>query len=720
MAERIAPALEALGMLDPARAVIIGRRALDVLGPRNPVLRRVIQKVADAKLRTALDERWIAAGAPAAERGPLLLELATSYGEIGEVDAELAALARAAREGDEPRARAQRIESLMLSRKTPDGELAYLEVLAGLRVDQGRPTQAADAFRDLGAALWDLADDRPRAVQAWLRGAQLDVAYGYATLRADLASFADAQYAVDCLSELVEREKDRTQSGVIATEAARAALEVDAFARALGLAKTALERDPSRAGALETAETACSALARVPDMSAIYDQVARRARGRFGRRAAHHRAARFFESGGVVMLALKHAAQAFIAVPSEGSTLSLLQRTAKKAQREGVAVRTVEHVAELSRGPGARAAWLLRAAGMTSSDLEGTRQKMDLLLKASLLVPTPGSLDMLASAAREIVAAAPEDDAAVALRLERAGEQLAKKLEGPDGARIAITFVQMACDPFKDGEWAWRTLERAIGADADVDEYVALIPHAAMFAKATGASAALDRVMAEVEKPYSNVGHALFRLVAAIAGALGDGEKRAQGSGARGRERIGRRPDRGRGRRRACRARRRRAPRAPQQARRQLPADGGAPQRRGRAARERRRARGGAPARARGRDRRAGAASGRLEGADGGARSRRPRRRRGLARAWSPRHHQGRARRALGRSRAGAPGARRRCWCGRRAAASGDGRADRRSVGPPSSRRPSPPAATTSASRRSNTSPSSRARTRARTSSATC
>lgn len=526
MAERIAPALEALTSLDLSRAAAIGRRALDVLGPRNVVLREAIAAVPDPKLHALVLERWLAAGAPAAERGPLLLEIARAYEESGQADAEIDAFARAAREGVSLAERAARLESLTPS--SPDAELAHLEALAALRVDLGQDDRAADAFRELGAALWDMADDRPRAVQAWLRGAQYDTAYGYATLRSDLASFADAQYAVDCLSELVDREKVRVRSGVIATQAAKAALEVRAFARALGLAKIALERDPGHADALETAERACRELARVPDMSGIYDQVARRARGRFGRRAAHHRAARFFEAGGVVMLALKHAAQAFIAVPSEGSTLSLLQRTAKKAQREGVAVRTVEHVAELARGKHARAAWLHRAAAMTAGDLEGTRQKLDLLLKATILVPTPGALEMLADAARGIVTLAPEDDAAVALRLERAGDQLAKDLEGPDGARIGITFVRMAIELFKDGEWAWRALDRAIAADADVDEYLSLAPFANAFAAAPGAAEGLSRIMAEVEKPYSNVGHALLRLAGAIARELGDHERRAK------------------------------------------------------------------------------------------------------------------------------------------------------------------------------------------------
>lgn len=532
MAERLAPALEALGALDPARAAVIGRRALDVLGPRHAPLRRAVEQVADAardaRLRATLGERWIAAGAPAAERGPLLLELATYYEELGDVDAELHAFARAAREGVDLSARAPRIDELASRPKSPDTELAFLEARAELRLDEGDSSRAADAFRDLGAALWDMADDRPRAVQAWLRGAHCDSVHGYDTLRRDLASFADAQYAVDCLSELVERESDRVRSGVIATQAARAALDVGAYTRALGLAKLALDRDPGHADALETAETACAELSRVPEMSPIYDQVARRARGRFGRRAAHHRAARFFESGGVAMMALKHAAQAFIAVPSEGSTLSLLQRTAARAQRESVAVRTVEHVAELSRSTHARAVWLLRAASMTARDLEGTRQKMDLLLKATVILPSPATLAMLAVAAREIVSLAPDDGAAVALRLERAGDQLAKGLEGPDGARIALTFVDMAMDLFADGEWGWRSLERAIGADADVDEYVKLLPHAPAFARTAGAAEALQRVTLEVDKPYSNVGHALLRLLGSIAGELGDAEKRAK------------------------------------------------------------------------------------------------------------------------------------------------------------------------------------------------
>ncbi|MBS2012797.1 MAG: hypothetical protein JST00_07925 [Deltaproteobacteria bacterium] len=526
-AERLAPALRTLAERDAPRAALLSRRALDVLGPRHPALRAAIEAVADAAndaaLRARLVERWIAAGAPAAERGSLLLELARHHGALGDVDRELAAYARAAQLGVDLAAARARIDALAAN-LSPDAELAWLEANAELLIDEGHTDRAAAAFRDLGAALWDMADDRPRALTAWLRAAQLDSARGYATLRRDLTAFANERYAVDCLSELVEREGDRSRAGIIATEAARSAFEAGAYGKALTLARIALERHPSHAEGLEIAERASERIGRMQEMSPLYDQAARGALGRFGRRAAHHRAARFYEET-VPMLALKHAAQAFIAVPSEGTTLALLSRTADRAQRRAVAVRTVEHVADLARTPGLRAAWLLRAATLTGRDLEGARQRTDLLLKAAVLSPAPVTLSMLAVAARELVSLAPDDAVAVATRLERANDSLAKSLEGPDGARIAITFAEMALDLFSDAAWAWRSIDRALGADADVDEYVRLMPFAEALARAENASASLAAVVTAIEKPYSNVGVALLRLVGAVAAAMGDGPR---------------------------------------------------------------------------------------------------------------------------------------------------------------------------------------------------
>lgn len=531
MGERVARILELIAGKDLGEARGAARTALDVLGPKVPALRDVVTKIAetsgDAALRVVLAERWIATGVPAADRGARLLELAEICRRAGNTGGEVNAYARAARANADLSRVSARLAELDPATLDGDAELALLEARAEALLAEGRSERAMLAFRDLGAAAWDLADDRSRAVTWWMRAAQLDSVRGYGSLRRDLVEFTGVDYAVDYLAELASREPDRARAAMIATEAARAALDAGAHDRALLLARTALDRHAGHAEALAIAEQATQRLERVPEMSAIYDQVGRRALGRFGRRAAHHRAARFFAEGGVPMLALKHAAQAFVAVPSEGSTLELLERTADRANRRGVAVKTLEHVAELSRVQAVRAGWLLRGAELAGQDVEGMRQRVDLLLKALVLAPTPTVANRLGEAARLLLEASPEEREALAMRLERADASLGKALEGPDGARIAIAFASVALDPFEDGAWAWRAIERAMKVDADVDEYAPLARRALDLARAPDAKDGLDRLFAEMSKPFSNVGVALYRLAGAIAGALGDHERHA-------------------------------------------------------------------------------------------------------------------------------------------------------------------------------------------------
>ncbi len=532
--EQVAPALRAVAARDGDRAAPLAARALDVFGPRHAGLRAAIEAAADAAhdttLRATLYERWIAVEPLSAARGALLLALARHHHVAGDVEREFETYARVARAGVDLQPVHARLVSFDPTLHSPDAELAWLEARAELYLDEGNTHAAAPAFRDFGAALWDMAGDRSRAIQAWLRAAQLDSARGYATLRRDLTAFADLAYAVDCLAELALRESDPARAALIATEAARAAIDAGAYSRAIVLARAALERDPSHPEALAVAELACGHLGRVQEMSPLYDCAARGALGRFGRRAAHHRAARFFETH-VPMLALKHAAQAFIAVPSEGTTLTLLSRTADGACRRSVAVRTVAHVAELSRSPQARAAWLLRAANLASHDADGAMQRADLLLKAAVFAPSPATLSLLATATRELVSRAPEEGEAFAMRLERASGALASRLEGPDGARIAITFAEIAIDVFANAVWGWGAIEQALRADADVDEYAGLTKFVALLAGAQGARESLLRVALACEAPYANVGAALLRLVAAVADALGDTDLRARALG---------------------------------------------------------------------------------------------------------------------------------------------------------------------------------------------
>mgnify|MGYP001473013075 CR=1 FL=1 len=526
-------ALSALAELDAEAAELASSSAVDTLGAREAALLEAVERVARRTGRyrplAALLEARLGTLEERDERARTLVRLANVYAAAHDTAGEARAWIRAAREGADLADVGLRLEAFAATRVDENAEVWVLELRARYARSHGPKPAAAKAFRAWGAALWDAADDRAGALSAWIEAARLSPPRGFAVLRADVEQFAGAKYALDCLAELAEQETDGVTSAMLATEAARSALSAEAYPRAIALSKLALERAPGHAAALETAEKACAALGRIQDMSPIYDAVAKRALGRYGRRAAHHRGARFFEARGIDGMALKHAAQAFVAVPSEGGTLAILQRTAERAGRRRIAVRTIEHVAELSRSPGARAQWLLRASSLAGDDDDALRQKVDLLLRAAILVPAPSTLSLLSEAARTLALRLPEEREALSMRLSRATEALAKKLDGPDGARVCVTFAELAIAVFGDAQWAWDALALATRADADIDEYAVLIPHARALAKdAAAAEAGLARGFAEVDKPYANVGTAFLRLLGAVAGAVDDAQRRAR------------------------------------------------------------------------------------------------------------------------------------------------------------------------------------------------
>ncbi|HWL88005.1 MAG TPA: tetratricopeptide repeat protein, partial [Polyangiaceae bacterium] len=480
------------------------------------------ERSGDDDLAGAIIERWIAAGAKAEERRELFVALADRRRAMSDRDAEARAIVRALRLGAPPGALADAIVQLENATLSQDGALFWLEARARVLDDEEDPGAAAAAWRELGAALWDLAGDRGGAVEAWLRAAKIAPNRGYFTLASDVTRFAGPAYAFDCLSELVDRETDPAASGAIAAEAARAGLVVGEAGRAFDLVVLALERYPEHTEALEIAEDCALASGRVLEMSGLYDAMGARALGRFGRRAAHYRGARFFEHHGDAERALKHAGDAFVAVPSEGAALVLLERVADRAGNRPFAVRTLEQVAELSRGPGARAGWLLRAAQLTDGDDEGLRQRVDCLLRAVLLVPDAGTLSLLADAAGDLLRVAPEEFDALAVRVSNAIRMLAARLEGPEGARTALALARLSLRLFEDVEGAVSALERSLAIDGAIEEYESLLDAAPALARAPSAARVMDAALARIEQPYSNVGAAALKLLAAMAQQRGD------------------------------------------------------------------------------------------------------------------------------------------------------------------------------------------------------
>src|SRR6185369_3697750 len=126
-ADVIAQAIERLAVLTPARAGALARRALDVLGPREPALRAaalaVADKVGERGLGIAAIERWLVTGSLGGERGPVLLDLARRRKLAGDADGAARALSRALTEGAPARDVLPEVDSALPIR-TSDGEIA--------------------------------------------------------------------------------------------------------------------------------------------------------------------------------------------------------------------------------------------------------------------------------------------------------------------------------------------------------------------------------------------------------------------------------------------------------------------------------------------------------------------------------------------------------------------------------------------------------------------
>jgi tetratricopeptide (TPR) repeat protein len=529
-----ARALGVLANMDGDRAAVVARRALEVFGPKIDPLREamldVAERTSDPGFAAAVLERWAACGAEGTERSLLLMRLADLHESLGDEEGEARVVARAVQEGvisPEIDRRLARANDRSLG---PDAQLWRLRARAERSAVSGDAAAASWAWRDLGAALWDLAEDRLGAITAWQRAARLSNSRGYATFALDLVDFAGSAFAFDYLAQLVETEPDGRRAAAIAADIARAALTTGEPDLAFALAAQGLARSPTSADALAVAEWAVERTREHPALSALYERVALRALGRFGRRAAHYRGARFFERRGDHAFALKHAAQAFYAVPSEGSSFQLLARAAERAGDRAQAIRTIELVAEATERSGARAAWLLRAASIAGDDEEGVRHQVDVLLRAAVAAPNVTTLGMLRTAAAELLLFEPDEREVLEIRLGRAASAITGRLEGPEGARVAIAFACASLDLFTDAEGAMTSIERAITCDADVEEFGQLESRAAKLALAEDARGRTARLLDAAESPHVNVGVPVLRLLAAVAAAVGDDELRARAS----------------------------------------------------------------------------------------------------------------------------------------------------------------------------------------------
>jgi hypothetical protein len=418
-----------------------------------------------------------------------------------------------------------------------DGLVAIAEAKALALAAQGPDSAgaAAMAFRELGSLRWDLGEDPRSAEEAFFRACEIKPEGGVERYGRDLSTFAGVPAAIEALFARAARstgEAARKMRANLLIEAADLAGENGMPERALLAAASAIESDPTRADAAALVEKNAHAEGGVAVLDRTYELLAGAALGCFGRRAAHHRAARQLEKRGAIDPALRHAAACFEAVPSEGTSFVLLTRLSERAGDPTEAVRALERVAEAA-GPGMRPVWLKRAAALAGPSEEGVRTRFDLLLRALIARPDPETVAQVAAAVREVALLGDAADAAagagdmVRIRSERAVKASLRRLDGPDGARAAVAMAELAVE-LGSQELAFAALDRAMAADGDIDEFSRLEPLLPRLTDGREAARAwVERVRATADKPYSSVGKALLLLASRAAHALGDTGARA-------------------------------------------------------------------------------------------------------------------------------------------------------------------------------------------------
>ncbi|NUO52365.1 MAG: hypothetical protein HOV80_26235, partial [Polyangiaceae bacterium] len=533
-------ALTLLFGLDRAKAGQVARRALDVLGPRDEMVRDRLLSLADEHgdepLAIALLERH-AATVPE-PNGDLYLDLAQRRLRAKDLDGAARELVRATSVGAEPRALldiADDIEQrdVVHAQLGSDGHVGLAEVrargLSLLLAEDDSPASdarahVAQAWRTLAGARWDLAQDPRGAEQALFAAAEQDPERGFEQYARDLFDLAPADRAIAAIFEriVLEQDEPRHVRVALALAAAQIATEEGLASWALDAACRVLALEVGHAEAIAIAEMHAPDVERGADaIDTIYSALAAAAMGSYGRRAAHYRAARQLEALEAPQLARRHALLALQAVPNEGAIFELVMRLSDPVQGAPEVVELFEKLA--SAGPREdRPVWTKRAMDVCGTDRAGLERRLEVALRGFEASPEARSAASIEDALARLAKSGDVPEGAVS-RLEAVSAAALPALEGPDGARTAamISRAFVACD---SPELAVGALDRAARIDGDVEIYDALVDGVPMYSVAPEEATAFSRgVLERTHSKHELVGPPLIRLAAAIADAVSDG-----------------------------------------------------------------------------------------------------------------------------------------------------------------------------------------------------
>ncbi len=520
----IAAALSALSLLDPEACISLCRRALGVLGPQDQLLREALLGISTTLQRPDLGalvyERWFAAvEEPNSDR---YLELSDWHQAAGEWLGWATALGRALSRGAAPRTVLERLERSGEPAE-PDALFAFLEIRAqaldALNTDRGVRVLAHRAF---ASACWDLASDVEQSLGSFRLALVASGERAPGWLLDDLAELA-GERQLEYLRQFLEAPALEGSAASLFSLAASTALAKGNSSEALALAFLALERDASLTEALAILEEAAKKLGDTAALERAYSLVSQATLGRFGERALHYRAARQFEGATDWLAALEHAICAFEAVPGDGVTLVLALELAERQQKSSLMVAAMQRVAAKCDRPEARGEWLVRAAETTDVSEKGSCVRVQLLLEALAIRADGKTFSKVHAALTQVSLIAPGERAQFRQPYSEMLDAVLPKLDGPLGARSAILAARISLVHFGDAALGLRALDRAVGSDADVEEFADLFDYAPLLGKATPAANTLVQRSLELSKSrFASAGAQFLELCAHIATSLGE------------------------------------------------------------------------------------------------------------------------------------------------------------------------------------------------------
>jgi hypothetical protein len=488
--------VQRLVALDPARARLLAQRVLGAYGVLEPSLYRALLDVArtleEPALEVAIFERALVAD-PEQDPVALLLKIADRHSNSGDGDAACDALERALEYGapsEEIAVRLQRVPVL----RTSDGEIARLRCRAECSARAGDKTAAADAFRHLGAAYWDLAGDRVQAIAAWERAADLEPGIGDDNLAQDVVAFCGYTDMVPTLRALAGKRPPGRAAGLLLAGAG-VALRDGYNLEAATLAEAVIEISPEQTEALAVLEKA------VPEhetetLERAYAAVASAALGVFGLRALHYRAARQLERRRQHALALEHAVHAFEAVPAQGVAYALMLRLASTVGDESKPTRAIGRVAENAATPKERTHWLEVAARTAGPGVDGVRLRVEVLLRSITLQPTADQIERLGAALGTILEEDPGSHEHWDREFDNASRALLRSLDDPEDVATALATARVAAERFGNAMVTASAIERAIQLAANAAEFATLGESKdALLGKAAAARRVVDAVI---------------------------------------------------------------------------------------------------------------------------------------------------------------------------------------------------------------------------------